>query len=420
VSRTLAIVGAGWAGLAAAVAASAAGHEVTVFELAHQLGGRARSLPLTLPDGRIVRVDNGQHILAGAYRETLRMMRTVGVDPESALLRLPLTLRFPDGSGLALPGWPPPLDVVSGILRARGWTMRDKLSLLGVAARWRSAGFECPADSSVATLCHRLTPTVLAQLVEPLCVSALNTPAAVASGQVFLRVLRDTLFEPAGSNLLLPRCDLETLFPQAAAGWLRNRGVTIALGRRVQLIASAPGAWTVDGALFDRVLLACPAGEAARLVAGSGAGAAEWLRLAGGLRHEAIATVYAYGDVRLPLPIVALRSDTQRPAQFVFDRGRLGGADGLLAFVVSACVGERGVIEAQVMEQARELGWGALQPLQTVVERRATFACTPGLQRPPAAIAPGLAACGDYVEGPYPATLEGAVRSALAAVALLS
>jgi predicted NAD/FAD-dependent oxidoreductase len=50
--------------------------------------------------------------------------------------------------------------------------------------------------------------------------------------------------------------------------------------------------------------------------------------------------------------------------------------------------------------------------LRTVVEKRATFACTPALQRPAMAIAPGLWACGDWVEGPYPATLEGAVMSA--------
>jgi predicted NAD/FAD-dependent oxidoreductase len=59
-----------------------------------------------------------------------------------------------------------------------------------------------------------------------------------------------------------------------------------------------------------------------------------------------------------------------------------------------------------------------LEAVQTVVEKRATFACTPGLQRPAPAIAPGLLACGDYVAGPYPATLEGAVRSGAAAVAL--
>jgi hydroxysqualene dehydroxylase len=55
--------------------------------------------------------------------------------------------------------------------------------------------------------------------------------------------------------------------------------------------------------------------------------------------------------------------------------------------------------------------------VQTVVEKRATFACTPGLQRPRMQVIPGvqsLTACGDYVEGPYPATLEGAVLSGTA------
>ena len=105
----IAIVGAGWAGLAAAVHAVQAGHAVTVFEAAPQPGGRARGVPLTLPDGRELMVDNGQHILIGAYTESLRLMRTVGVDPESALLRLPLTLRFADGMGLRWPNAPEPL-----------------------------------------------------------------------------------------------------------------------------------------------------------------------------------------------------------------------------------------------------------------------------------------------------------------------
>ena len=59
-----------------------------------------------------------------------------------------------------------------------------------------------------------------------------------------------------------------------------------------------------------------------------------------------------------------------------------------------------------------------LQAVQTIVEKRATFACTPNVQRPALHIAPGLFACGDYVAGPYPATLEGAVRSGIAAVTL--
>ena len=86
----MAIVGAGWAGMAAAVDAVQRGHAVTVFEAAPQPGGRARGVPLRLPDGREVTVDNGQHILIGAYTDCLRLMRTVGVDPAQALLRRPL------------------------------------------------------------------------------------------------------------------------------------------------------------------------------------------------------------------------------------------------------------------------------------------------------------------------------------------
>ena len=114
--------------------------------------------------------------------------------------------------------------------------------------------------------------------------------------------------------------------------------------------------------------------------------------------------------------MLSLRSNPAAPAQFVFDRGQLGGPQGLLAFVVSASAGGREALQAQVLIQARQQLGLHLQAVQTVVEKRATFACTPALQRPGLHIAPGLVACGDYVEGPYPATLEGAVRSAMAAV----
>lgn len=413
----IAIVGAGWAGLAAAVHACGAGHAVTVFEASRQVGGRARALPVRLPDGSVASLDNGQHILVGAYRETLALMRIVGIAPESVLRRLPLTLRFPDGAGLALPSWPAPLDVAAGVLAARGWTLRDKVSLLRAAARWRSARFECAPGETVAALCTGMTPRVVAEVVEPLCVAALNTPMARASGQVFLRVLGDTLFEPGGSNLLLPACDLGALFPEHALAWLRSRSAPVQSGRRVHALERDAAGWAVDGEPFDAVLLACPAPEAARLAGGI---AAEWAECADALRHEPIATVYASGGPRLPLPMLALRADASRPAQFVFDRGQLGGPAGVLAFVVSACALDRETVQRQVLAQAGELGWTGLLPLETIVEKRATFACTPGLRRPPQTLARRLLACGDYVEGPYPATIEGAVRSARAAVEALA
>jgi len=424
----VAVVGAGWAGMAAAVAATQAGHQVTVFEAARTLGGRARGLEGRLPDGQTVALDNGQHILIGAYTETLRLMRLVGVDPETALQRLPLTLKFPDGAGLQLPRLPVPLDVLAGIARTRNWPLPERLGLLRAALGWKLRGFKCEAQLSVAELCRTLGPHVMQELIEPLCVSALNTPAHQASAQVFLRVLGDALFGvPGGSQLLLPRIDLSALFPQAAARWLAQQGASVQSGTRISTLESGNGRWWLDGRGFDRVLLACPSTEAARLVSGAATTGPEpallraWAATASALHFEAITTVYAWAEnTRLAAPMLALRHDAEHPAQFVFDRGQLGGPADLLAFVVSASQGERDTLQAQVLQQARQQLGLDLQAVFTVVEKRATFACTPGLQRPTQGIAPGLLACGDYVEGPYPATLEGAVRSGLAAVPALA
>ncbi|MBT9513360.1 MAG: FAD-dependent oxidoreductase [Acidovorax sp.] len=434
----VAVVGAGWAGMAAAIAHTQAGRQVTVFEAARTVGGRARAVPGTLPDGTAATLDNGQHILIGAYAESLRLMRLVGVDTTTALLRLPLTLQFPDGQGLQLPDLPPPLDALLGIARAKGWSWRDKLALLRTATAWQLRGFRCAPQTSVAALCTTLTPRLMAEFIDPLCVSALNTPAHQASGQVFLRVLKDSLFSGrGGSNLLLPRADLGALFPQAAVRWLQQQGGRIVTGQRVQrLLPQAGGRWQLLGTgseasdstappeTFDHITLACPSWEASRLVEGLAgtaglASASRWSAAASALRFEAITTVYAHASgVRLPQPMLALRNTAAHPAQFVFDRGPLDGQHGLLAFVVSASDGDRAQIEQQVLQQATaQLALPALQPVQTVVEKRATFACTPGLQRPGMQVLPGLTACGDYVAGPYPATLEGAVLSGSAAAA---
>ena len=426
--------------MAAAIAHRQAGRQVTVFEAARTVGGRARAVPGALPDGTAATLDNGQHILIGAYTESLRLMRLVGVDPTTALLRLPLTLQFPDGQGLQLPDLAPPLDALLGIVRAKGWGWQDKVALLRTATAWQLRGFRCAPHTSVADLCAPLTPRLMAEFIDPLCVSALNTPACEASGQVFLRVLQDSLFSGrGGSNLLLPRTDLGALFPEAAGRWLVQQGGQVVTGQRIQRLVPLPsGRWQLVGAVgavgtaqgaeaaesFDHITLACPSWEAARLVEGLAstaglAAAARWSATASALRFEAITTVYAHASgAQLPLPMLALRNTAEHPAQFVFDRGQLDGQQGLLAFVVSASDGDRALIEQQVLQQAAtQLGLPDLRPVQTVVEKRATFACTPGLQRPAMQVLPGLTACGDYVEGPYPATLEGAVLSGTAVAA---
>jgi hypothetical protein len=271
---------------------------------------------------------------------------------------------------------------------------------------------------------------VMTELIEPLCVSALNTPAERASAQVFLRVMQDSLFgAPGGSNLLLPRLDLSALFPDAAARWLTDQGGQLRLATRVDSVLQAGTQWQVQGEVFDAVIYATSASEAVRALENIAQEAPDlianniydWTRITRALQFEAISTVYAWSPgAALSQPMLTLRSHADpiqpAPAQFAFDRGQLGGPRGLLAFVVSASTGDREALQAQVLVQAEQQLGLRLQAVQTIVEKRATFACTPGLQRPAQYLAPGLMVCGDYVAGPYPATLEGAVRSAMTAV----
>jgi predicted NAD/FAD-dependent oxidoreductase len=118
----------------------------------------------------------------------------------------------------------------------------------------------------------------------------------------------------------------------------------------------------------------------------------------------------------------ALTCASTNEAQFVFHHANRqhkqadGSTQNLLAFVASHCSNDRPALEHAIGQQAREqLELPTLKIIQTVMEKRATFVCAPLAARPAACIAPGLQACGDYVQGPYPATLEGAVRSGLAA-----
>jgi len=418
--KKLTIVGAGWAGLAAAVAATQAGWQVEIFEAAQTAGGRARRLEQTFAGKPL---DNGQHILIGAYRDTLALMRTLGLHPEALLQRIPLDLRFGDGQGLSLPDWPAPFNLIAGLARAKGWQLQDKASLIKAAWRWQHAKFSCDDAWTVSQLCNQseISACVMQQLIEPLCLSALNISTHEASARVFLRVLQDALLGGAGSSdLLIPREDLSQLLPDACLRWLITHGAIIHLGKRVN--PSDVDALYSQASENQPILLACPSWEAARLSADI---APAWAEQTAQLSHTAIATVYLHctdaGYVGLPRPMVALHSHAQAPAQFVFDRGLLAGQTGLLAAVVSACDIERDTLSELVQTQvSKQLGLQSLTWVQTVVEKRATFACTPGVHRPASSIAENLWACGDYIHGPYPATLEGAVRSGQQVVAQLS
>ena len=403
------IIGGGWAGLSAAVHAVNSGWQVRLLEAAPQTGGRARRIT-----HQGLALDNGQHILIGAYRDTLALMRLVGVDTDKHLWRMPLTLRTPDGDGLRLPALPAPLNLLAGIVSARGWSWTDKWSLIRRAIQWQQQHFECSPGMSVAELCSGLPSAVMELMIEPLCVSALNLPPAQASAQVFLRVMQDALLGGTGSSdMLIPCVDQSSLLPDAAVQWLKQRGAEVATGHYVEDLSPY---------LSSPVVLACPSWEAARLTQSINPA---WSAQAASLQHTAIATVYLQAQTKVdwPYPVMALRSSELAPAQFAFDKAKLSrdpAMQGVIAMVVSASLGDREQISQAVLAQAREqLGLPLATVLFAVLEKRAAFACTPDVDRPSAQPGDQVVACGDYLQGPYPSTLEAAVRSGIEAVALL-
>lgn len=420
-TRRIGIIGAGWAGLAAAVQACQLGSRVVLMDMAHTPGGRARTL-----DAAGISLDNGQHILIGAYQETLALMREVSANPDTLLRRWPLDLRYPDGRGLQLPGGPALLSFAWGVLRWHDLPLRDRLTLLRVAAGWRWRGFRCPPDWTVTRLCKGLPERVMRELIDPLCVAALNTPASQASGQVLLTVLRDALFGPPGSaDLLLPAASLQELLPRPALAWLLAQGGEWRPGRRALQLVRSPTGWQIDGEAFDAVILACSAREASRLTRLC---APPWAVQAGALGYQPIVTIWLrQPGASWPRPMMALRTGPDEPAQFGFDLGQLGGPTGLFALVISGAEAwtDRGpqataeAVQRQLCNafsmQPDAAGWMSAEVTAVRSEMRATFACTPNLQRPPIDILPGLVAAGDYVAGPYPATLEAAVRAGRAA-----
>lgn len=156
-SRRIAIIGSGWAGCAAAVELARAGCDVTLLESARTLGGRARRVEI---DGRTL--DNGQHIMLGAYAESLRLMKLAGVDMQAALLTLPLQMRYVPGAGgmdFIAPRLPAPLHLLGALLRARGLGRADKMSLarFSTTARWMD--WKLHNDCSVSELLLRFDQT---------------------------------------------------------------------------------------------------------------------------------------------------------------------------------------------------------------------------------------------------------------------
>ena len=444
VKQRYAVIGAGWAGCAAAMELAHAGHAVTVYEAARTLGGRARRV-----ERENTMLDNGQHILLGAYTETLRLMTLAGQDPGELILTLPLQMRYPAGSGgmdFVAPRLPAPLHLAWALLRAKGLQRADKLSLMRFSTAMRWMGWQLYNDCTVSELLQRFdqTDTLCRLMWHPLCLAALNTPPERASARVFINVLRDSLGarRRSASDMLVPKADLSALLPDAAGRYVARHGGEVRTGAKVDAVLALPdGRWQVDDAdTYDGIVVATSSVQAASLLQGvQDARLDEVLARLQAFTPEAISTCYLQYDaaVRLDLPFCALvdAPEQQHWGQFVFDRGQLDGKQaGLLAVVISASgpAAEQGhgplaqAIAAQLAQVLRRPELARPAWTQLITEKRATFACAPDLLRPGnASGVPGLLLAGDYTANEdrtqdYPATIEAAVRSGVAAARVVT
>lgn len=421
------IVGGGWAGIAAAIELTHHGVAVTLIDSGQRLGGRGRSVLLAG-----VEVDNGQHLLIGAYSETLRLMQRLGLKEHELFFRQPTLL---DSRGFKLPGFrlslpmaPAPFHFVLGLLRAEGFSSKEKFAILRFCARQKWRDFRLADDLPLGPwlTSQGQSDKVVQQLWKPLCLAILNTPIEIASTAIFLRVLRDSFTLKRGySDFLVARHNLGKLLPEPAQAYLHTRQSSVVLGERikqlefdgddgVRLHAAANSYWGKD------VILALAPDQCLQLTASIGA-LTELNEKLSRFKPSPITTIYL-----------------QYPAHIGLRQSLLGISGGLLEWLVDRAYCDQpgliaGVIsgpgphmllskEALIERALGELRclfphWPAPLSGAVIREKRATYLCEAGIHRlrpGPATALPRLWLAGDYTDTGYPATLEGAVRSGVA------
>jgi hydroxysqualene dehydroxylase len=405
------VVGAGLAGLAAAVALADAGRSVILYEAAPQAGGRCRSYF----DAELgCRIDNGNHLLLAGNQAALDYLDRIGA---RGSLDGPSEAVFPFVDAVTGEHW----TVRPNAGALPWWVLSAKRRVPQTRARDYLAALELRRADPSATIAAVLDPRqrLFRQLWEPLAVAALNTGAEQGSATLFWRMLTETLGRGgAACRPLLPRVGLSESFVEPALARLRAKGAEIRFGARLRALTFGPdrvsdlvfeaGSIALDSA--DGVILAVPAAIAARLVPG----------LIVPDRHS---------------PIVNAHFRCKPPPGAPFFVGVIGGAAewifrkrGVLSVTVSAA--DRFADGAA--SELRDLFWRdvaiayhlpprPVPPARIVKERRATFLASPEqLQRRPQRTTAwkNLLLAGDYVDTGLPGTIEGAIRSGFAAAGL--
>lgn len=433
----VAIIGGGCAGLSAAATLVDRGFQVTVFEASSQLGGRARTV-LVENNSLMHLLDNGQHILLGAYRETLALLNKVGVDENEAFLRAPLQIKMQstsEKSTFSLKSahyFPAPLNLLFGLLTCKGLSFSERIAAIKLMMRIKNTHYQIAKDTPLEQflVSHQQTVRLIEMLWEPLCLAALNTPIAIASTRIFLNILRDSFSgSKKNSDFLLPKLDLSKIIAHPLSHYIQSKGGEIRLNSSVSHLELEDDGFNLETKngkyFFSQVIIALSPTRVDKLIEGLPK-LQNTLLQTQTYSYQPIYTIYLQYSPETKLPFI-MTGLTNMTGQWIFDRGQLCEQKGLMAVVVSAKGRHQLLSQDELaLKVAKELSQAFAElskPLwhKVIAEKRATFSCVANLARPSNKTAqPNLYLAGDYTYAEYPATIEGAVRSGIACANLIT
>ncbi|MCK5697308.1 MAG: hydroxysqualene dehydroxylase HpnE [Gammaproteobacteria bacterium] len=425
------IVGAGWSGLACAITLAQHGIAVHLLESAPQAGGRARSVQFKSfmkTHSTPITMDNGQHIMLGAYHATLTLLQDIGLKEGDILERQPLRLNLfaPDQPPIIFKTWqlPAPLHLIGGLLTIQGFTIKERWSTITMSLKLAFARYQLKQDISVYALLkqHQQSNKVIQTLWQPLCLATMNTAIEQASAQIFLNILKDSFSKKrSDSDVLFFKHDLSQCFSKPAIEFIEQNNGKISLSTKVSSInfdQSFVRVHTHQRTFeADYVVLATPASVTQTLLAKQD-NILKPKNSSLDYHYEPICTIYLQypSTVKLSHTMIGFFNTL---SQWAIDRSVCQQA-GIIAIVISGS-GQHTQLSHKKLAKTVHQALKKCTPnlpnyldYQIIIDYRATFSCRVNIQQKRPynhTQIPMLFIAGDYTNTPYPATLEGAIMS---------